>query len=397
MKILMLHNDYREAGGERVSVKHEVEALRTAGAEVDLLQVSNTDFSSSARLGAAMLTRGSSRNRILDAIDQGRPDLIHAQNLFPLLGAGAIEAAEQRRVPWVRTLRNYRLRCLSATLHRNASECLSCTSAATAVPGVVHRCYKQSRIFSAGAVAYARLERSATTSYPPSAYILLSGHMHGLLAGNLGDVPIRVSANVVPKWPTAKPRRADLDFDVLFVGRPVIEKGWSVFLELARRLPASRFLAVTSGPLDRPGDRPLNLTFRSDLANAEVLELMSRSAVTVVPSQWEEPFGRVVIESLATGTPCLVSDRGGLPEIVRPVDKQLVVESDSVDAWQRSVQAIVDTPEGVYDTLARACLGHWASEYAPEASAVRLLSIYAGALENHRSRPAAPTRNDVHG
>jgi len=36
----------------------------------------------------------------------------------------------------------------------------------------------------------------------------------------------------------------------------------------------------------------------------------------VVPSKWNEPFGRVVIEAYSNGVPVLVSNRGGLPEIV---------------------------------------------------------------------------------
>ncbi|HEU9085094.1 TPA: glycosyltransferase family 4 protein, partial [Streptococcus pneumoniae] len=43
------------------------------------------------------------------------------------------------------------------------------------------------------------------------------------------------------------------------------------------------------------------------------------SDVLVVPSAWDEPFGRVVIEGNANGLPVITSDRGGLPEIVQTV------------------------------------------------------------------------------
>ena len=38
--------------------------------------------------------------------------------------------------------------------------------------------------------------------------------------------------------------------------------------------------------------------------------------VVVVPSLWEEPFGRVVIEAMVTGRPVLASRSGGIPEIL---------------------------------------------------------------------------------
>jgi glycosyltransferase involved in cell wall biosynthesis len=42
---------------------------------------------------------------------------------------------------------------------------------------------------------------------------------------------------------------------------------------------------------------------------------IARARLTVVPSLWAEPFGRTVIESLALGTPVLVSRTGGLAEL----------------------------------------------------------------------------------
>jgi glycosyltransferase involved in cell wall biosynthesis len=46
-----------------------------------------------------------------------------------------------------------------------------------------------------------------------------------------------------------------------------------------------------------------------------VLEAMSRAAIVVVPSRWNEPFGLTALEALACGAPLIVSRRGGLPEV----------------------------------------------------------------------------------
>lgn len=50
------------------------------------------------------------------------------------------------------------------------------------------------------------------------------------------------------------------------------------------------------------------------------------SDVTVVPSTWEEPFGRVVIESMACGTPVVASRVGGIPEILSGEFEDYLVE-----------------------------------------------------------------------
>ena len=46
-----------------------------------------------------------------------------------------------------------------------------------------------------------------------------------------------------------------------------------------------------------------------------VLEAMTRAAIVVVPSRWNEPFGLTALEAIACGAPLIVSPRGGLPEV----------------------------------------------------------------------------------
>jgi glycosyltransferase involved in cell wall biosynthesis len=52
------------------------------------------------------------------------------------------------------------------------------------------------------------------------------------------------------------------------------------------------------------------------LPNDEVLELMSRARAFLFPISWEEPFGLVVAEAMAAGTPVIGTPRGSLPELV---------------------------------------------------------------------------------
>ena len=54
--------------------------------------------------------------------------------------------------------------------------------------------------------------------------------------------------------------------------------------------------------------------------------------LSVVPSEAWEGFGLITVESLAAGTPSMVTPVGGLPEVVRPLSPALVTEAATADA-----------------------------------------------------------------
>jgi glycosyltransferase involved in cell wall biosynthesis len=109
-----------------------------------------------------------------------------------------------------------------------------------------------------------------------------------------------------------------------FLGRLVPEKGVQVLLQALPHLhalhPALTLVIAGAGPL-RPelealaapfGDR---VRFAGFLAEPAKSALLARADLVVVPSLYE-PFGLVALEAMAAGTPLLVSDVGGLADIV---------------------------------------------------------------------------------
>jgi glycosyltransferase involved in cell wall biosynthesis len=59
---------------------------------------------------------------------------------------------------------------------------------------------------------------------------------------------------------------------------------------------------------------------------ADTVSLYQVSDVTVLPSRWSEPFGRVIIESMACGTPVVASRIGGIPEVLTGEFQQWLFE-----------------------------------------------------------------------
>ena len=72
----------------------------------------------------------------------------------------------------------------------------------------------------------------------------------------------------------------------------------------------------------------------SQLNHQKLLSLFAKSKAVVIPSIWPEPFGRIAIEALSRGTPIVVSNRGGLPEIVKDGQLGYVVKPETDDVLE---------------------------------------------------------------
>lgn len=121
------------------------------------------------------------------------------------------------------------------------------------------------------------------------------------------------------------PYRSQKSDELLWLGRFSPDKGAHLALEVARR--AGRRI-VLAGKLNEPGEksyfedqvRPLLGPKADYVGEADATlkrELFASAAALVFPIQWEEPFGMVLAESLACGTPVVATPRGSVPEIVR--------------------------------------------------------------------------------
>jgi glycosyltransferase involved in cell wall biosynthesis len=102
--------------------------------------------------------------------------------------------------------------------------------------------------------------------------------------------------------------------------------------EVRKRVPDALLLVAGKGPLERELTslvRSLRLENHVQLLgfvpDQELPAAYRAADLTVVPSVAAEGFGLVVIESLAAGTPVLVTPVGGLPEVVRDLSPEMVL------------------------------------------------------------------------
>ena len=185
----------------------------------------------------------------------------------------------------------------------------------------------------------------------------------------------------------ALPQPAARDRLILFVGRVVPEKGpdsfaaacatalprlpgWHAEMIGADRFradsPEPRFARLTRAAAERAGVRVMGYQDRD-----AVLGTMARAAIVVVPSRWQEPFGLVALEALASGAALICADRGGLREVAG--DAAVYVDPDDPAALSMAICALTGDP------ARRAALGQAGRERARQfdapAIAARLAAL----------------------
>lgn len=138
---------------------------------------------------------------------------------------------------------------------------------------------------------------------------------------------------------------------VFFVGRLVYEKGVQTVIEamplMMNKVPDITFVVAGSGPhlnelkslVSAYGlDEKVKFTGHMD---TEALCAFYRCAdLTVVPSLYE-PFGMVVLESMAMGTPTIVADTGGLSEIVVHEETGLKFEPGNPESLAEAMMRVL--------------------------------------------------------
>ena len=140
-------------------------------------------------------------------------------------------------------------------------------------------------------------------------------------------------------------------FLIVSVGRLVGWKGLHTIIEALAGIPGAHYLAAGDGAEKARllqlaarigiGDR---VHFAGEVTHGALPALLNAGDVFVQPSIGEEAFGISVVEAMACALPALVSDQGGLREIVRDGECGRLLPVDVIPAWRAALSELVADP-----------------------------------------------------
>jgi glycosyltransferase involved in cell wall biosynthesis len=352
MRILLVNKFYYNRGGDCTAVLMTERLLKEHGHDVAVFSMKYTNNLLSAwekyfpseisfstphvkgKIKAAKRIFGSPEvaKKFSRLLDDFEPDVIHLHNIHSYLSPAVAQIAHKKGIKVVWTLHDYKLICPSYSCLRNGKPCELCFSNKSNV--FTKRCMKNSRLASILAWMEAvywnrdKLEKITDRFISPSAFL-----KEKMVDAGFRAEQVEVLHNFMYTQPDS-PREHKDDY-YCYVGRISEEKGVDTLLEAARQLPY---------PLKIIGDGPLldsykkqyeqfkHIEFTGRMSPEQLLPLVQRARLFVIPSVCYENNPFSIIEALCMGTPVLGANIGGIPELIAEgINGLLFTPGDSVE------------------------------------------------------------------
>ncbi len=122
-----------------------------------------------------------------------------------------------------------------------------------------------------------------------------------------------------------------------FLGRIAPEKGIDRAIRIAQHCGVPLKIAAKVDKVDQdyfdekihPMIKSANAEFIGEIGDKDKSEFLSGATVLLVPIDWPEPFGLVMIEAMACGTPVIAFNRGSVPEVIDDGVTGFIVEDET--------------------------------------------------------------------
>lgn len=325
-RVLIVHNEYQQAGGESNVAKNEASLLRAHGHQVFFYKRDNAEilgYGPLKKIGMALAAPFSFRTyrEVRRLIRANNIDIVHVHNTVPLVSPSVYYAAWSLGIPVVQTIHNYRLLCLNGMFYRDGRVCRDCAKKGL-LWGARRGCYRDSRAQSLALACTMGLHRLLGTYRRIDAYIALTAFGKEQLSVLVPAERIFVKPNIVDV------QAPPLDYGAhgeayVFFGRLDRQKGVFVLLEAFGKLPDRRLYIIGEGPERRAMEAYIaehgmeNVVMTGGLAHDEALAYVRKARAVVMPTQLYEGLPLTVLESFALGTPVIGSALGNVGAVLK--------------------------------------------------------------------------------
>ena len=312
--------------------------------------VDHVDFNAPGNLvktaGAALhlLYSREAGRKFARLLDDEKPDIIHLNIFQSQLTGAVVEEAYKRHTPIVYTAHDLKSVCPNYLMMHHQKTCEEC------LDGHYWHCFKnccmkdsraKSMVASIESYVYKlkKIYRKIDHVITPSFF-----YKTKLEAADIFNCPIEHVRNFLPAGTVYEAGVRGSYF--LYFGRLSGEKGIRTLVEAFSKAQVEEQLYIVgSGPEEDHlrsmvkslgmEDRILFLGFKS---GAELKEIVANALCVCLPSEWYENGPYSILEAQALGRPAIVSDYGGLPELVEDGRTGYITKAGNVSDLTEKIQ-----------------------------------------------------------
>jgi glycosyltransferase involved in cell wall biosynthesis len=382
MKVLLVNKFHYRKGGSETYYFSVAEALRSRGHEVIFFAmkeetqnlpceqekyfVSNASVQGGWKSRLNMLlhiaySKEAYRN-MKKLLQEENPDLVLLNLVHKQITLSIIDAIREYdpKLPIFWTMHDLIVICPSYTmLDGSGNICEKCTKGSFR-PCVTNRCIKGSGLMSMISRYEAEYIRRKKWYAQIDLFICPSEfYKRKLQAANFTTSRIVTMRNPLPPE-TEYGKNEQNDGYLLYFGRLSKEKGVKTLIDATVSVGCPLMIAGI-GPMEVElkayAKKMPNITFLGFRSGKPLTDLIRNSLCVVLPSEWYENGPYSAMEAMALGKPLIVSDYGGLPELVEDgVNGYVYPAVEGADALSACIQKMQALPQEVYCAMSASAL-----------------------------------------
>ncbi|URZ03541.1 glycosyltransferase family 4 protein [Clostridium felsineum] len=386
MKILIIHNTYKNYGGEDKAVDDLIKLLKDKNIEVYVYKKNNIDIDQYDKLNKIKLIKNSfcSNETIKELkliIQTFKPDIAHIHNIYPLISPSVYKVLHDNKIKIVQTVHNYRFLCPNGLFYRSGEICTKCLEKNNFMSCIRYKCYRNSFLQSLWYSLILKNGYKKGYFNKIDKFIVFNSiSKKNMIRKGFEENDIEIIPNYTYGQSKDNLRDTKKNY-IIFVGRLSQEKGIETLLEAMKNLKNVELKILGDGILKEEIKNRIrkfkmnNVKLLGFKQGEEKIELIKEAKALIFTSEWYETFGLTIIEAFANRTTVIASNIGGISDIVEDGKNGLLFKIKDSKDLELKIKYVLDNKEKL-ELFSNNAYNTFKSKYSENVFYENIISLY---------------------